>query len=255
MVNSFFNFKVLVLSNDEPDIQVFDVTYDTELKMLQDEMLGRDCVITIVNNLDDHTRQMCPYFRVSMSGFDASCAINFKLQNFYNKIGMSSMGAKCKKAMVVGLHALNQLDSAISVPLCFCTTTIEPMDFDDITRDAGIDMACMNLCHQYSNAMNLCDIAGLSIPCHVPWEVQWKILTYLQSPCASLIEDAIDTICTSWDTALHPMFQQREPRIPASIASFYNVLTVKQAIENATKSFLVPLAVTRNRASRNMASS
>lgn len=254
MVNSFFNFKVLVLSNDEPDIQVFDVTYDTELKLLQDEMLGQDCVITIVNNLDEHTRSMCPYFRVSMTGFDASCAINFKLQNFYHKIGMSSMGAKCKKALVVGLHALNQLDSAVSVPLCFCTTTIEPMDFDDIVRDTGIDMACMNTCHQHSDEMNLCDIAGLSIPCHFPWDVQWKILTYLQSPCACLVEETIDSICTSWDAALHPMFQQREPRIPASIACFYNVLTVKQAIENATRCFLVPPVAIQKNANRSMAS-
>jgi hypothetical protein len=242
MVNNLFNFNVLVLGNDEPDIQVLEVSFDSELVMLQDMYLGSNCVITIVNNMDERTKGMCPYFRVAMSDVSPLGAINFKLQNFYQKIGMSSISARCRKAIVVGLHALNQLDSAISVPMCFCTTNIEPLLFEDIVADTGVDMSCMETCHTHSDTNTLCDIAGLCIPVYLPVDVQWKILSYCKEPCAQLISDAIDDICKNWDAALFPMFQQREPRIPASIASFYSVLTVSQAIANATNPFLVPPA-------------
>ena len=230
-----FSYKVLIMENTEPDIQVVEVDHDVELAMLVQERFGGDPIQTIVNNLDPATRDRCPYFRVVMSEFGSECAINFKLRAFYNQIKMSSLNPRCRRAMVIGLHALERLDSPISMPMAFCTTTINPLDY--CIRDE-VDLGCLKPCAQRLNpgAANICDVAGLVLPCYVPLEIQWKILGYLKSPEAAIIQDAMNDVGRKWDDFLHPMFVQREPRIPVHIARFYDAATVQSAIVGATSS-------------------
>lgn len=229
-----FSFNVLVFDNNNPDIQVLSVKHDTELAMFIQREFGEDAIQTIVNNLDVNTKDRCPYFRIVMSEFGQDTPINFKLRCFYNQIGMSTLNPRCKRAMAIGLHALRDLDSPITMPLAFCTTNVEIMDY---RMEDGIDLSCLKPCAQklYSSTSTLCDIAGLVLPYHLPCELQWRILSYLQRPDATLIKTAIDNVRYDWDDSVMPMFRQREPRIPAHIAHFYNASTVQCAIDAAIK--------------------
>lgn len=230
-----FSFNVLIFDNNEPDVIVQEVKHNTHLAVLISEVFGDDPVQTIVNNLDQETRARCPYFRIVMSEFKADSPINFKLRAFYNQIKMSSLNPRCGRAMAIGLHALANLDSAISMPLAFCTTSIDVVDYQ---LDSGVDLVCLKPCAQKLNptANDLSDVAGLCLPYHVPENVQWCILSYLREPTATLIKDAMEKVCLTWDNWLHPMFVQREPRIPAHIARYYDVATVQSAIAGATRS-------------------
>jgi hypothetical protein len=237
-----FVINVLIFENSDPDIRVVEVPDDVDLALFAASEIGPGMVQTIVSNSDPETKDRCPYFRLVASPPSDGLPINFKLQTFLNKIGQGHiMTPRCTKVIVVGLHALNNLESPISIPLAFCTTTIDPMDYG---IDTVVDIACLQpvggLKSDSSEA--LCQIAGLCLPVHVPDACQWRILSYLEEPTAAMIKDQIDKICVDYDAALLPMFQQREPRLPPIIASFYNASTVQTAIRGATRSFLVPRA-------------
>jgi hypothetical protein len=229
--------NILLMENGDPDIRIIQASCDQEIHLLIQHHMGMDFVQTIVNNKDAATSPYCPFFRVIMEKFGNSQPINFKLASFYNRINMSSLNPRCKKAMIIGLMDLRCLDSVISVPSNFMTTTIDPLHFalDEV------DLACLSPCAKdlYPDGYDLCDIAGLSIPVHLPWEVQWNIISFLRSPTAQLIDEKMTELCHDWDVHVMPMFQQREPRIPANIAFSYNAATVQTAIAGATKPFLV----------------
>lgn len=229
-----FSFNVVTFDNNEPDIQVDTIKHDTELALLIQERFGDDPIQTIVNNRDPETKGRCPYFRIVTNEFGPDSAINFKLRAFYNRIGMSSLNSRCGPAMAIGLHALNLLDSPVSVPMAFCTTSIEFISFQ---MDGGVDLTCLKPCAKNLNpeATNLCGIAGVCLPYYMPEEVQWRILSFAESPTAMEIKGEIKRLRERWDDCLHPMFKQREPRIPAHIARFYDVATVQSAIADATR--------------------
>ena len=235
-VESLWNFNVLYMANDLPDISVVECSYDYQISMLADQVFGGDGYVqTIVNNMCPETSGRCPYFRILMSGFSLKSPINYKLQAFYSRIRMGSLNARCSSAIVVGLSTLTSLDQPLSIPFCFTTTTIDPLQF---TGD--IDLACTKVLAQdkYPDGYTLNDIAGLCLPYHVPENVQALIVSYCREPCAQLILDQVDKILERWDAVLFPMFLQREPRIPVYIASIYNAATVAKTIRDATRPFL-----------------
>lgn len=234
------SYSAIWFENSLPDISVMEMANDAQMCMFVTKEFGKDgCIQTIVNNMDPATKSMCPYFRVFMDSFGKDSPINFKLQSFYHRIGMSSLNARCTKALVVGLAALTNLNEGISVPMAFCTTSIDPIAF----QLEEIDMACLNPVG--NSRTSLCDVAGLCIPYYVPPEVQWRILSFLRSPEAEMICKEIDLVCHRWDVFLSPMFHQREPRIPVPIASFFNVPTVQTTICGAARPFLAPIAYRR----------
>jgi hypothetical protein len=241
-VDGLLSFNVLVMCNDEPDIQVMELQYDSQVAPLLLQVLGDGYVQTIVNNRHEATRVRCPYFRVCTTDFNEDTIINFKLRSFYNKIGMSSMNPRCTKAVVIGLATLSHLESNISVPTCFCSTKIDLINLD---LESEIDVSCMELCaqHHHPGGYNLADIAGLVLPYHVPHDVQHLILRYCSSPTADLIKQAMTRVRHEWDVQMYTMFLQREPRIPVHIASIYNACTVQKTAADATRPFLVPAAL------------
>lgn len=257
-MDSLFTFNVLVMDNNEPDIRVVDgLGSDVELWDLVNRELGSGYVQTIVTNNNSNTSARCPFFRVFQSGVTASAPTNFKLQSFYKKIEIPSMSMRCTKAIVVALTSMVSLDSPVSFPSCFMTTTMAPSDFmDDIEE---VDIACLKPCGEHlkldRSATALMDIAGVQIPFFVPWDVQCKIMSFMQSREASMIEDAKNNIMTTYDVYVFAMFSQREPRIPAYLASCYLAANVSNTIAGATRPFLVPSVKMGRSASRVMPSS
>lgn len=237
-VNSLMSYNILVFENDDPDIRVLEINNDVEVDIMIQKTFSDNIFQTIVKNMDEETRSSCGYFRVIMENFGASSTINFKLKTFFNKIGIPDMNARCTRAIVIGLHALHMLNSPMLIPNSFCTTTIEPID---MWLGKELDMACLQTCgDKVINGATLCEIAGMEIPYYVPPEVQFKILQYCCRPDAQLIKDEIDYQCLRWDLYLTPLFNQREPRIPPSIASSFRATTAQLTIENAISYFLVP---------------
>lgn len=228
-VDGLMDFNVVIMENNQPDIQVITCKYDVELFQLIDEHLGPTYTQTIVNNMNPETKIGCPYFRVCMLNFGNNSTINFKLQTFFKNIGMDSLNPRCKRALVVGLASLQTLNSPISVPTAFCSTRISPID---LAMEPELDMSCLKICNQqyYPEGTTLCDIAGMDLPCFLPCEVQFLILQFCSSPTCDLIRDEMCRLCHQWDLLLFPMFQQREPRIPAPIASFYDAPTVQSTV-------------------------
>lgn len=235
-VDGLFSFNVLMLENCQPDIQVIEVGSDKALLELIHKEFGVSAVQSILPNMDESTKIFCPYFRVITSDF-GQAPINFKLQTFLNKIKLKAMNARCSKALVVGLSTMDAGSNAtLSVPYDFCTTTIDNIGF----FEKQLDFTCLKPCAPLMRepGTTLCDIAGVSLPYHVPWEIQCKILSYMRSPTADLIHSKLDELCLDWDSHLFRMWSQREPRIPAHIACYYHAATVQATVADATSPFL-----------------
>jgi hypothetical protein len=237
-VDHLMDFDILIFENDQPDVQVVTLRHDYEITCWVGEHFGDHQFQTIVFNNDPETKSLCPYFRIISSGVADNTPTNHKFKNFLSKIKVEHIVPKVHKVVVMGLHTLMDLSSPISMPSSFYTTSIDFLDLEKIASE--IDMSCLAPCGAHDHTItSICDIAGMYLPYYVPPEVQWKILTYLQSPTAMLIENKMDEICTNWDKNLFAMFQQREPRIPSHIASYFSAATVRSAIELATSPFLV----------------
>lgn len=238
-----FSFNTVYMDNQDPDVRVLEFHYDYELALYIQSNFTNQAMQSIIKNNNAETSGMCPFFRVVIDGFSQETPINFKLQTFFKKIGMDMMSPRCSRAMVVGLCTLTNLDSPISVPYCFTTTNVDPMDF---MIDNEVDLACLNTC-ACSNSLepkptSLCEISGTCIPYYVPPEVQFRILSFLSCPTASLINQEKHRLMGLWDKWLFPMFAQREPRIPCNIAFYYNASSVLSTTENATRPYLAPSA-------------
>jgi hypothetical protein len=239
--DELFNYNVLLFENDQPDVQVKEIVYETELSYLMETEIGYGAIQTIVSNHDQDTKDKCPYFRVVATPPGESIPKNFKFETFLKKIGQGLiMNARCLKVLVIGLHALNNLDSPISIPTAFCHTNIDDFCINTL---GSVDMSCLKPVGAYADSgFNLMQIAGISMPYYLPQEVQSRIFSDCESPEAMIIKSAIQDICDNWEIAMMPMFLQREPRIPCHIAYAYNVAYVAKTINRATRPFLAPLA-------------
>jgi len=240
-VDDLFNYNVLIMENAQPDIQVREIKHDMELTHLIEHEIGYGAIQAIVSNNDQETKERCPYFRIVATPPSSSIPKNYLFEAFLQRIGQGFMTTpRVVKALVIGLHALNNLESPITVPMAFCTTNIPEFAIDIFGE---IDMACLEpIANRACSSESLVDIAGMCLPYHVPYEVQMRILLFCESPTAILVKNKMTNLCDNWDLALVPMFLQREPRIPPDIASRYNVAYVRRTIRDATKHFLVPAA-------------
>jgi len=240
-VDNLMYYSILIFHNNDPDVRVVDIQYDVQVDMLIHEEIGESPFQTIICNMNNDTKDLCPYFRVIMKDFGNHSTINFKLKTFFDRVGVPDMNARCSKAIIVGLHALHMLNSPMTIPSCFTTTTIDVLRF---APGQEIDITCRDTIPEAfgKEGTPLCGIYNLLIPTWLPTNVQDLIMSYCRSPTADIMEKEINRICMSWDMWLTPMFMQREPRIPAHIALQYNASNVQSTAANATSYFLVDVA-------------
>lgn len=237
-IDRLSELEVLVMDSLEADVGIKTCSSSAGVAALMEREFGdKEVLQLVVNNHDEETKDMCPYFRVVMSSFMAGSETNRHLRAFYKTIGMDTLNANCDKALVIGLCNLSDFNLCVSVPSKFC---ISSMDMVDRGLAEEIDSACLKPCAKtlYPEELTLYDIAGMCLPYYVPREAQWRILSFLRHPVAEMVETEIQRICDRWDVFMVAMFGQREPRIPAHIAYVYNVPTVLTTIGGATRSFL-----------------
>lgn len=229
------SIRILVMDREQVDVAIVDAKDNVEVAcLIESEFQDKEYLQLVVINHDHETREMCPYFRIIMDSFRSDQVVNLHLRDFYERIGMSTLNACCRKAVVVGMFDVFDIHASTSVPAGFSLGSFKCQDFGLVGE---LDAACLG-----KRATEICDIPGLLVPYYVPLDIQWRILSYLKHPAAELVSKTMDEICCAWDTFLYPMFQQREPRIPTYIAYLYNVPTVLTTIGGATKSFLVSSA-------------
>jgi hypothetical protein len=247
-IEEIFGITVLVMDRTAPDVSVRMLNSDTDVAAEIGKEFGEsEYLQLVVMNHDEESKDFCPYFRIIMDSFMApgSAPVNFYLKTFYDNIGMSTLNACVGKAMVVGLCDLIRMERTTSVPIQFAVSKVA-----EVEMPLNLDSSCLKACgkglHKQRD-MTLCDIAGLYIPYHIPWDAQWRIVSYLRSPVAEKVDEKIGELCLSWDLFLWPMFLQREPRIPCQLASLYGVASVQSMIRGATRSFLAPTAQRRER--------
>jgi hypothetical protein len=239
LIDDLTSITVGVMDRDQADVSVRTVSCEADANAeIMEEFGHAEYLQLVMINNDEKTKQFCPYFRVVMDSFRADEKANHHLQVFYQRVGMPSLSANCKKAMVLGMYDVTDINKIVSIPTSLLDSTMIPQD---LGIGSQVDSDCLR-----PLKTALYGIEGVSIPYHIPLEAQWRILSFLRSPLAEMIEKKMSDICFAWDVFLHPMFQQREPRIPAHIASTYNLPTVLTTIYGATRSFLAPLA-SRNR--------
>lgn len=233
-IEELSKITVLVMDRDQPDVSVRTVGCEMDA----DEEIGKEfghaeyLQLVMINN-DPETRFMCPYFRVIMDTFKATENVNPHLKTFYERIGMSTLSANCKKAMILGMYDVANIGRVISIPTSLSMGCMPLADMG-LVGDK-LDSECLRPLKTV-----LYGVEGVCLPYHVPWEAQWRILSYLQNPVAEIVVEKIEELCHEWDVFLYPMFQQREPRIPAHVAYIYNVPTVLSTVAGATRSFLAP---------------
>jgi hypothetical protein len=243
-LDEIFGITVLVMDRKDPDISVRLLGSDDEVAAeIGKEFGNEDFLQLVVVNRDEGTRYICPYFRIIMNQFVAQSTspVNKHLEAFYESIGMNTLSARTDKAMVVGACDLTSLSRTTSVPIQYSITKLP-----EVGMGMDLDSDCLKVCARElykQEDLTLCDISGLYIPYHIPLEAQWLVLSYLRSPTAELIEAKIGELCMAWDIFMWPMFVQREPRIPCTIAHCYGVPTVLTTISGATRSFLAPSAL------------
>lgn len=224
-----------VMDRDQADVSIRTVSCEADVNVeIMAEFGHAEYLQLVMINQDAETKDLCPYFRVVMDSFRAEERPNRHLQVFYDRVGMSTLNANCRKAMVIGMYDITDINKVISVPHGLLDTTM-------VATDLGLGSKLDSDCLRPLKTL-LYGVQGMYIPYFLPLEAQWRILSFLRHPFAEMIEKKMSDICFRWDIFLHPMFQQREPRIPAHIASVYNVPTVLTTIHGATRSFLAPLA-------------
>lgn len=233
-IEELCRIQVLLMDRDQPDVSLRYVGGDDDASVEISKEFGHAEYLQLVMlNNDPETRDMCPYFRVVMDTFKASEPVNLHLKRFYERIGMSTLSANCKKAMVLGMYDIGNIGRVISVPTDLTSGYIDLQDRGLLVEEMDSD------CLQPLKTV-LYGVEGVCLPYHVPIEAQWKILSFLRNPLAQLVLDQMDELCRAWDVFLYPMFQQREPRIPAHVAYTYSAPTVLTTVGGATKSFLAP---------------
>lgn len=225
------SIRTLVMDRDEVDIAIVEAMNNAEVAdLIEGEFPGMEYLQLVVINHDVESREFCPYFRIIMDSFRADNKVNRHLRLFYDRIGMSTLNACCRKAIVVGMFDVFDIHASTSVPSAF---SLGSFHNQDLGLTGELDGSCLG-----KSVTELYDVPGMNIPYHLPWEVQWRILSFLRHPVADIVKVTMDEVRCSWDTFLYPMFQQREPRIPTYIAYLYDVPTVLTTIAGATKSFL-----------------
>jgi len=229
-----FAFDVLYFENIQPDVQVHSFTLDSDLERFAAERVGADAVSTIVTNLDPCTRGMCPYVRIMTSAVSPEVPINHKLQTFLVRIGATSLFPRCFRAVAVGLSCSTGSGAGsvcVPMPTYFYITSVPVLE---LGVNGSIDMDCLTPIGSYQGHQ-LKDIPGIVLPCHLPDQVQDRILSFMREPTADIIVKAMDDLCANFDRAVYPIFRQAYARVPPSLACFYNAPTVRSVIRSATR--------------------
>ena len=150
-VEKLFNFRMLVLQNEDPDCRVLELSNKYQLENVTKTYFKTNNVVQVVlpNPMGD---PMCPFIMLIMENYVPTTVVNYKLETLFRKMGINGIHAHCTVALVMGMMTPLYMDSMVDIPeffrLCNLTffdrlgdieLTIEKSIVRDIARRAGYD--------------------------------------------------------------------------------------------------------------------
>lgn len=185
-----FKFRGLYMCNDDPDLRVMEFSdaedvYDNVVSLFGEDI--KDVVeITTANKRNDAS--MCDRFYFVLGGYKKASVPNYRLETFLHAIGEDGVDARCHRVMVLGATLEWMCRRFVSIPERYFYQSMEigaVLADPDLTLDFNEDVV---------------GIQGMSLPCHLPEDVQWRILSYCRSPTAQLIHDYNEGLTRYWDS-------------------------------------------------------
>ncbi len=236
-MDSLFSFSGVFFNNTNPDCMLIEFGDDNQYyEYVKTMAAGRPITTMVVANRLEGTIDRCPYFKICLAD-DGHNNVNLKLQSFLEKIGSPGMNCQFSDAVVIGLYDCFGGGIHLSIPSCLY---IRAPDRFDACIDNEIDMACLQPCGINMGQNSLAEIAGISMPLHLPIDVQYKILSYCRSPTAQLIHDELDRLNCHWDVALDALYYQRVWSVSPIFNYLEPVPTVREVMRGVTRPFLAP---------------
>lgn len=164
-VDSLTSANVLYMSNEDPDVRVYNVLDEKHLAMLIGDCFGEgDSVIQMV--LENKVIPgECTHIKVIMQGVGSKKPINYKLETLMKMVKHRGCNFRCDKAIVVGLDGM--LGNMVNLPSELSIGYVPEIG----TLVAGEVVNCL----------------GKRLPC----EMLWHVMSYLCHPVAEIMKDHI----------------------------------------------------------------
>jgi hypothetical protein len=191
-VEDLCTFKIVVFWNDDVDVRIIEMRSEQEIFDFVNSFFQEPHRVTqlILPNPsfrhdpdNDLTKDyLCTHFRLIAENYNSSSPINYKLRNFFFKSGLEGVFSKCGKAVIIGMTG-SYGSGYISVPSQFLSISIPEVETIDVNsmREAETE--------------ELCGIPGIVLPTKMlPMDIQNRILSYCQSPCAGVIRNECDRV-------------------------------------------------------------
>jgi hypothetical protein len=117
-VDKLFNFRVLVLRNEDSECRVIELTNKYQLNRVTNEYCKSKNVVQIVlpNPQED---PMCPFIIMIMENYATSSVVNYKLETLFRNLGIKGLHARCSVALVMGMMTPLYMDSMVDIPEFF----------------------------------------------------------------------------------------------------------------------------------------
>lgn len=186
IVNELYSFKVLYFSHEEDQPRVLKMADPLQFKYVVDERFpaGERTTMDVANTRND---PFCPYFHIVLGGVSSDpreVGINYQLQSFLRRIGVSNVPIRCKNALVAAMMNKDGLDSSVDIPKEYHLTSVRPSDWS-----GPIDITCAFSAIHSRHMKKLCNAQGGCRLDMLPEDVHWKVIRYLRHPCAQMILD------------------------------------------------------------------
>lgn len=117
-MEKIFNFRLLVLRNEDPDCRVIELTNKYQLNRVTNEFFSSHNVTQIVIP-NPQADPFCPFIILIMENYELTGVVNYKLETLYRNLGITGLHARCSVALVMGMMTPLYMDSMVDIPEFF----------------------------------------------------------------------------------------------------------------------------------------
>lgn len=117
-VDKMFNFRLLVLRNEDQDCKVIELTNKYQLTRVTTEFFASKNVVQIILP-NPQADPFCPFLILIMENYDLTGVVNYKLETLFRNLGITGLHARCSVALVMGMMTPLYMDSMVDIPEFF----------------------------------------------------------------------------------------------------------------------------------------
>lgn len=209
-VNRLFGFHVLIFRNEDPDCrEIYCNNHYEMLNVVKTYFVDdKDVVQMIVPNPSKDC--LCPYVMMMLEAHKIKTPTNYKLETFMRNMGMTGIHPGCSVALVVGMMNPMFMDSLMDIPNFYRMCSLSCFD-----KVGQIELSIESSVAVKITKESGYEYPGMILPYDIPDELAFKILSYLQHPCAEAISTYKRNVLrwiSYWDNHFHDMFCSWERR-------------------------------------------